>query len=78
MYIIDNWNTSGKVIVDVNFENKLRELSEAIERLVKQAERANKTDIAIQEQITVLLKRYGCARYSLFFGVWSVIHSNNV
>lgn len=59
VYIIENWNTSGKVIVDVNFEKKLKELSEAIEKLVKRAEEANKTDIAIQLQIKILLKRYG-------------------
>ena len=57
VYIIDHWNTSGKVIVDANFEKKLKELSEAIERLVKQAEQANKTDIALQKQIKVLIKR---------------------
>lgn len=57
--IVDNFNSSasGQLVVDTNFERRLKELTEAVNKLLDKAESSNSTDRALQEQLEVLDSR---------------------
>ena len=52
-----NSSSSGGIIVDPNFERRLKELKEAINNLLEKAEKSNSTDRALQEQLQLLTER---------------------
>lgn len=70
IYIIDRFNSTSKVVVDIDFENRLKELTERAAKLLKQAETANATDKVLVKQITQLDTRAEEVRMKLI-DVWS-------
>lgn len=52
-----NSSSSGQLVVDANFERRLKELTEAVNELLNKAESSNSTDKALQEQLQVLDSR---------------------
>ena len=54
--ITNNFNSSssGQLVVDENFERRLKELTEAVNKLLNKAESSNSTDKALQEQLSIL------------------------
>ena len=57
VYIIDRFNTSAQIVIDVDFEGRLKELSEKINQLLEKAEESNTTDKVLQEQLEILNRR---------------------
>lgn len=57
--IMNNFNSSssGQLVVDANFERRLKELTKAVNELLSMAESSNSTDKALQEQLQVLDSR---------------------
>ena len=57
--IMNNFNSSssGQLVVDANFERRLKELTEAVNELLNKAESSNSTDQALQEQLQILDSR---------------------
>lgn len=57
--IIENFNStsSGQLVVDTNFERRLKELTEAVNKLLDKAESSNSTDRALQKQLEILNSR---------------------
>jgi len=52
-----NSSSSGQLVVDANFERRLKELTKAVNELLSMAESSNSTDQALQEQLQVLDSR---------------------
>jgi len=52
-----NSSSSGQLVVDANFERRLRELTKAVNELLSMAESSNSTDQALEEQLQVLDSR---------------------
>ena len=57
--IMNNFNSSssGALVVDANFERRLKELTEAVNELFDKAESSNSTDQTLQKQLEVLNSR---------------------
>ena len=57
--IIEHFNSSSSedLVVDRNFERRLKELREAVNKLLEKAEKSNSTDRALQQQLEVLNER---------------------
>ena len=52
-----NGSSTGELVVDVDFESRIRELTEAVNKLLNKAEKSNSTDRRIQEQLELLDER---------------------
>ena len=54
--ITNNFNSSssGQLVVDADFERRLKELTEAVNELLNKAESSNSTDKSLQEQLSIL------------------------
>lgn len=49
-----NSSSSGQLVVDANFERRLKEMTEAVNELLAKAESSNSTDEALEEQLRIL------------------------
>ena len=54
-----NLNSTGALVVDLDFEGRLRELTSAVNSLLDKAETSNLTDRHLQQQIEILDRRVG-------------------
>lgn len=52
-----NGSSSGELVVDLDFENRIRELTEGVNKLLSKAEKSNSTDRHLQEQLELLDER---------------------
>ena len=60
--IIEQFNTSssiGQLVVDIDFESRLKELTSAVNKLLDKAEKSNSTDRLLQQQLELLDQRVG-------------------
>ena len=54
-----NLNSTGALVVDLDFETRLRELTSAVNSLLDKAETSNLTDRHLQQQLEILDRRVG-------------------
>ena len=54
-----NLNSTGALVVDLDFETRLRELTSAVISLLDKAETSNLTDRHLQQQLEILDRRVG-------------------
>lgn len=54
-----NSSKPGDVIVDLNFDSRFKQLTEAVNSLLEKAEESNSTDRRLQQQLEILNERVG-------------------
>ena len=67
---IFNTSSSGELVVDRDFESRLKELTAGVNNLLNKAEKSNSTDGHLQQQLKILDERVGKIT-EVLSGVWN-------